>query len=443
MSWYARVVWSEGMFLRPQHFQQNQRFIERFIEDRCKPVASYPWGLTALRIDPDQLSVGKIVISTAIGVFPDGTPFSVPDHDTPPPAIDIPENTHNTEVFLGIPIRREAVTEVLCEDNLTPARQLAWEIEARDISSPDTSPASIHVSGLNLRLLTADDDRGDYSCLGIARIIESRANKNVIFDDAFIPTVIHCDSAVQLKGFLDEIERLLKHRGEALCGRVVEAGRGGNAEISDFLLLQVVNRYLPLLGHFRRDGRLHPEAFYCKLLEIAGELATFTKTEKTPETFPEYRHEDLRATFEPVMRDLRQSLSMVLDRSAIQIPLQDRKYGVRVGSVFDRRLLVEATFCLVVRANMSAEEIRRIFPTQVKIGPVEKIRDLVNLALPGILITPLPVAPRQLPFRSGAVYFELDRSSEFWKQLHNSGGFAIHVSGEFPAIDMEFWAIRG
>lgn len=443
MSWYARVVWSEGMFLRPQHFQQNQRFIERLIEERCKPLAPFPWGLAELRIDPDQLGAGKIVIASAIGVFPDGTPFSVPEHDAPPPAIDIPENTHNTEVFLGIPIRRESVTEVLCEDNLTPARQRAWEIEARDISSPDTSPASIQVSGLNLRLLTSDDDRGDYACLGIARIIESRANRNIILDEAYIPTVMHCQAAVQLQGFIDEIERLLKHRADALSGRVVEAGRGGNAEISDFLLLQVVNRYLPLLAHLRRNARLHPEVFYAKLIEIAGELATFTKAEKTPEAFPEYRHEDLRASFEPVMRDLRQSLSMVLDRSAIQIPLQDRKYGVRVGSVFDRRLLVEASFCLVVRANMSAEEIRRIFPTQVKIGPVEKIRDLVNLALPGILITPLPVAPRQLPFRSGAVYFELDRGSEFWKQLHNSGGFAIHVSGEFPAIDMEFWAIRG
>ena len=68
--------------------------------------------------------------------------------------------------------------------------------------------------------------------------------------------------------------------------------------------------------------------------------------------------------------------------------------------------------------------------------------DLVNLALPGILLRPLPVAPRQLPFRSRSVYFELDRNTEFWKQLHNSGGFAIHVSGEFPSIDMEFWAIK-
>ncbi|MEY4209827.1 MAG: hypothetical protein RLZ92_205, partial [Pseudomonadota bacterium] len=35
MSINNKIVWSEGMFLRPQHFQQHDRFIERFIDGRC------------------------------------------------------------------------------------------------------------------------------------------------------------------------------------------------------------------------------------------------------------------------------------------------------------------------------------------------------------------------------------------------------------------------
>ena len=34
-----------------------------------------------------------------------------------------------------------------------------------------------------------------------------------------------------------------------------------------------------------------------------------------------------------------------------------------------------------------------------------------------VLARPLPVAPRQLPYQTGYVYFELDRSSEFWAGL--------------------------
>ena len=38
---------------------------------------------------------------------------------------------------------------------------------------------------------------------------------------------------------------------------------------------------------------------------------------------------------------------------------------------------------------------------------------------------------------------ELDRNSAHWKELQSSGGFAIHLSGEFPNLNIELWAIRG
>ena len=91
---------------------------------------------------------------------------------------------------------------------------------------------------------------------------------------------------------------------------------------------------------------------------------------------------------------------------------------------------------------VKSEELRRRFPQQLKIGSVEKIRDLVNLQLPGIAIQAMPVAPRQIPYHAGFVYFELDRASELWRELKSSGGIAIHQSGEFPGLTLEFWAIR-
>ena len=97
---------------------------------------------------------------------------------------------------------------------------------------------------------------------------------------------------------------------------------------------------------------------------------------------------------------------------------------------------------LAVSARMPGEALRSRFPTQVKIGPVERIRELVNLQLPGIPLRPLPVAPRQIPYHAGYTYFELDRNNEFWKQLTNSGGFAFHIAGEFPELELEFWAIK-
>ena len=50
-------------------------------------------------------------------------------------------------------------------------------------------------------------------------------------------------------------------------------------------------------------------------------------------------------------------------------------------------------------------------PGVAKLGAAEQIRQLVNSQLPGIPLHPLPVAPRQIRYTAGFVYFELDRSS--------------------------------
>jgi len=196
------------------------------------------------------------------------------------------------------------------------------------------------------------------------------------------------------------------------------------------------------VAHLAATANFHPEDLYRLALEITGDLSTLTATARRPAQFPGYRHEALRPTFEPVIAALRASLSVVLEQNAVAIPLAQKKFGISVGVVPDLTLFDSAMFVLAARADMQAEEFRRRFPQHLKIGPVEKIRDLVNLALPGVAIQAMAVAPRQIPYHAGFTYFELDRSGEMWRGLKGSGGIAIHQGGDFPGLALEFWAIR-
>ena len=76
------------------------------------------------------------------------------------------------------------------------------------------------------------------------------------------------------------------------------------------------------------------------------------------------------------------------------------------------------------------------------IGISNHFRDLVQLQLPGIMLRAMPVAPPQIPWHAGYSYFELEKGSELWHEMDKSGAFALHLAGEFPGLDMEFWAIR-
>jgi type VI secretion system protein ImpJ len=245
-----------------------------------------------------------------------------------------------------------------------------------------------------------------------------------------------------LGSFVRELQGLLTTRGEALAADLVKPSQTSVEEISNFLLLQVLNRYQPFLKHLSGVEGLHPEDFYRIAIQLAGELATFFREGRRPMSFPQYDHDDLRSTFFPVMEELRVLLSKETVQRAVRIPLSKPKAGVYGARIPDIHLLDNAIFILAAKAQMSSEVLRNSFHPQVKIGPVEEIQALVGSHLRGIAIEPLPVAPKELPYHTGFTYFELDRYGDYWKRMKTSGGFAIWIGGEFRGLELEFWAIK-
>ncbi|MGF1446261.1 MAG: type VI secretion system baseplate subunit TssK [Pikeienuella sp.] len=444
MSWENKVIWSEGLFLQPHHLQQQARYTDALVGRVTRAQSPYPWGLTELTLDDDLLKLGKISVSACAGVTPDGAPFRVPQSDIAPPALQMPADLKNTVVHLAIPMRRPGAMEIALEaDAEGVARFRAEEIEVTDVNGRDRRPVTVAVGKIRLQLALEMDDLADLLVIPVARVIEVRPDGSIILDRAFIPTVMDMRAAPALEAFLRELDGVMSQRVEQLAGRLSAAGSGrGAAEVADFLLLIACNRALAQIRHMCTIENAHPERVYAFCLGLAGELASFWSETKRAPDFPAYDHLDLTGVFQPLMRTLRQYFSSDTRDAAVSIPLEEKKYGVRVAVVGDRRLLTSASFVLAARADTPAETVRRHMPTQAKIGPVEQIRQLVNSALPGIGLRPLPVAPRQIPFHAGVVYFELDRDSPFWGQLTTSGGLAIFVAGDFPGLTLELWAIR-
>ena len=440
MSWTNRVVWQEGMFLRTQHFQQQDRWMEQLVRTRVQALRSHPWGLVSYAVDRDLLGTGRFALASATGVFEDGTPFALPGETDHPAPLELPDSARNVLVYLALPIKQAGAVEVA--DAATEGRYTARPFEAYDTHSASPQPAELQVGRLRMRYLTETDERTGYLCIGLARVTEVTADRRVILDERWIPPALVCSAATPLAGLIAELSGMLNQRGEALAARMTAPGQAGVAQVSDFLLLQTINGWQNVVAHWADAANVHPETLYTTLVQMAGEFSTFLDSRR-PSSYPAYRHDDLQRSFAPVVADLRRALSADLDVAAIAIPLREARHGVRVGPITDRTILRGSNFVLTVQADMQAEQLRRLFPSQVKIGAVEHIRELVNVALPGIAVRPLPVAPRQLPFYAGASYFELDRASPHWQQMQNSGGFAIHVSGEFPNLRLELWAIRG
>jgi type VI secretion system protein ImpJ len=443
MSYINKVVWSEGMFLRPQHFQQQERYIESYVQRCVASFTEFFWGFSTLEIDPNALKQGTVAITRASGLMPDGTPFDTEGDRIGPLAFDFPADKKNVKVCLALPPLRDGTESVIYDEkNTSTARFRAIASETEDGNEAGAKKAEIQVARPRFHLKTENDVPHGWTAMGMIRVIERQTNNELRIDADYIPPTLNCSMQKTLSGFIQELSVLLNQRGEVLAGRLSEGGRGGISEVGDFLLLTLINRWYPLIVHFSRIDLVHPERLYANLLCVGGELGSFSAETRRPPEYPPYIHDDLQATFTPLMNDLRKALAIVLDQTVIRIELVTKQNGIRVAMIPDRSLLSQASFVLAMNANMPPEKILAQFPTQAKIGPVEKIRDLINLQLPGVPLRALPVAPRELPFHTGFSYFEIDTRHSLWHDLKTSAAMVLHIAGEFPGLALECWAIR-
>ncbi|GJC07458.1 type VI secretion system baseplate subunit TssK [Aeromonas hydrophila] len=442
MSSRNRVIWREGLFIKPQHFQQQQRHSDYALHARLSALSDYFYGLQSLAINEDYLGFGRIALVGATGILPDGTVFNIPNDDVLPTPLEVTDaSVANQKVYLALPLSVSGVNEVN-QGGQVATRLQAHRHDVRDLHSEGGDVVSLEVGRVSLRLMLEREDRSAYASLAIARILDKRPDGGLVLDPNFMPCSISVSAIPTLKRFLGESAGLVAERARSLSQRIAAPGQQGVADVAEFMMLQLLNRAQPQLSHLARLGTLHPERLHEALVQLCGELMTFTDESRLPPEFSAYRHDDQQVSFEPVMLALRQALSTVLSPRAVSIQLRKHQYGIMVAMVNESELMTSADFVLAVRARMPQEQLRKQLLQQTKVASSDKIRELISLQLPGIPLLPLPVAPRQLPYHAGYSYFQLDRQSPAWQMLAVGNTLAFHIAGDFPELDMQLWAIR-
>lgn len=444
MSWTNRIVWREGMFLRPQHFQQQDRYLQSQLERRSGVLRPYPWGVRRLELDQALFKHGKIALSRCEGVFDDGTPFEIPDGEEPSPVLEVTGDATGMTVYLVVLRARNGSVEVPPRgESERLSRYLTAPWQAGDCNGDTSDSAELEVAKLRLRLVLEKDRLSDDTCIGVARIAKVEDDGSVVLDERFIPPCLDCHLQPRIRSLITETAGLLRIRSEYLAKRITEGARGGVAEVAKYLLLQLVNGYEPLFTHWERLPGLHPLDLYELAVQLAGELSTFNITTRRPPGFPVYRHEDLDATLRPVFKVISEELTRIPDETATEIPLESDRFGFYVAAVEDVDLRAAGGFVLAAKADMPTESLRRDFPSLVTIGAPQKITQLVKSHLPGVGLFALPATPPQIPFHAGSTYFELDRTSSHWKTIEVAKGIALHVPEKFPGLNLTLWLIKG
>jgi type VI secretion system protein ImpJ len=444
MSFLSRVVWSEGMYIGPHHFQAQSRYFEDSAQFVAASLRRDYYGFLGCEMDSEALRNGTLAVVHARGIFPDGLLFKMPEADALPPPRTIgdlfPSDRDKLTVYLSISARKpNGVNCALTETAANGARFTAQTSTVTDeVNGLDEKPLRLGRKNITLALET--ELNAQSVTLPIARIMRSGAGR-YIFDPAFIPPSLEMSASPRLMSLTQRLIEILEDKSSTLArSHASNSGKTGYAtgEIAGFWFLHAVNSGMAPLRHMFYSTHGHPEELYLELARLAGALCTFT-LEVHPRSIPPYDHLQPDKCFDALDKLIRLLLETVLPTNCISIPLIPAGDYLHNGTVTDQRCLGRSSWVFAVRANMGAAEVMRKTPELIKICSEEFVKKLVARALPGLTLTHMPLPPRAIAAQVETQYFLVTKTGPCWDHLVATRRVGVYVPGEFgenPSIEL-------
>jgi type VI secretion system protein ImpJ len=445
MSRAKNVVWTEGLFLTPQLFQQADRYRDNLLHFRLKPLTPFFWGLSELEIDREGLPNGTFTLPRCSGVLPDGLAVQVPDQDNAPEARSVKPffapSAEKLDVYLAVPVNHADSLNFRL-DNEATGRAVRYQMEMVRVTDEtiEGNECEIPVANKHFQILFGGESLEDKTWVKIAELGRT-ATGEITLKESYIPPALSLTASGTLMGILHRILEMLAAKSSALSQQRRHIAEFGASDIANFWLLHTVNSYVPILSHFYLASNHHPEQLYLVLVQLAGELSTFA-LDADPRELPRYDHDDLARTFGELEVRIRFLLDTVIPTRYVIIPLEKTPQLWYVGRINDDRLLKTAQFYLAANAQIPANRLISDVPAKSKISSPDEINALIGRAMPGIELTHEPVPPTTIPVKPGFKYYHLHTSGRFWDTISKARSLALYLPDEFPELKVELVAVR-
>ncbi len=441
----SRVVWSEGMYLGPHHFQAQSRYFEDSTKFATSSLWFAPYGLAGCALDADSLQNGTVSVLHARGIFADGLPFEMPECDELPPARALadlfPPTRDTVTVLLAIPDRKPGGQNCAINgDAFTSARYVATTRAIHD-ENTGSNERPVSLGRKNLSLLLDTESSEGMGALPIARVMRDGSG-HFVFDPSFIPPCLQISASESLMLMLRRLIEILEEKSAAMSR--VPGGASfaefSSREIASFWLLHAVNSGLAPLKHLWMSKRGHPEELYLEMSRLAGALCTFA-LDSHPRDIAPYKHDHLDETFGSLDHHIRRHLETIVPTNCLSVPLKLTAKFFYEGKITDQRCLGRSRWILAMRAATGEVEIITRTPQLVKFCSSQFVPELVRRALSGLPLTHLPAPPPAVSAKVDLQYFGITKTGPCWEHLVQTKQIGVYVPGDLPDAEMELLVV--
>lgn len=442
----AKILWGEGLFLRPQHFQQQDARIEAINQRSLLAANPFAWGLRDIELDLDSLKNGILRFNRIDAIFSNGVFFAAPDNDQLPPPLALEgavSEDGGTEFFLALNHLNPHGGN--CTEHSADSGQARYLIIQRNSTDLFTEAAEADIATLSQisHLKSTDDNRDQFLTLPVVRIRRTSSNAFEV-DPAFIPPTLSLRASPSLFMLLRRQIDALLAKVDALYGfhrepskNVIEFRSG---DIASFWLLHTASSACAALTHLFRTPDASPERLFQELLRLAGGLMTFSKAYSLND-LPAYDHLQPGPCFARLDQILRELLDTVISTRFFAISLSQPKPAFYAGHLDSEKINAETAFYLSVTAAHPQSEIIESIPLRLKIGAPDDVEKLVLSAMSGVRLSHAAQVPAPIPVRPGATYFALDAHGPLYERMLKAQSVMIYAPESYRDLTVELIAV--
>jgi type VI secretion system protein ImpJ len=448
MKMLSKVVWTDGMYLGPHHFQVQNRYFEDLVQFETSTLWFEGWGFTGYELDAEALQNGTVSLIHARGVLPDGLPFQMPESDPLPAARNIadlfPPTSDSVTLLLAVPAlqTRQANCD-FSEANGQPATRYRAAAQTLYDENTGVDEKPVKLGQKNFRVALESEVSENFSAMPLARVMRDGSG-HYIYDRGFIPPCSQISASESLMTMTRALIEILGEKSAALTRGRQGGGKLSRAfsaqEVETFWFLHAINSALSSLRHLFFSKRGHPEELYVELSRLAGALCTFG-IDSHPRTLPLYDHRNLQMCFLELERHIRAHLEIMVPTNCISIPLSPAAKYIYAGEVIDQRCLDRSRWILGIHSEIGEVDLIARTRQLVKVCSAVHVQELVKRGLQGLTLTHLPVPPSAISPRVETQYFGVNKAGPCWEYIVKTRRVGVYVPGELPNPEVEILVI--
>ena len=443
-----KVLWSEGLFLTPQHFQQWDRCSERDAWSRLESLMPGCFGVGGLAISPSELAAGNVVLKSCDAVLPDGTSIRVPEVDEAPAARSLPEGGASGSVGLWLALPealpgRVSVRRAGQDDRqaVTRYREVSKTVEDE---SGGGEAQTVAFARRNLQLLFDDEPAAGQIRLKIAQFVRGPSGDWKL-DSKYVPTSLTFAAAPPLVGIVERLQATLAAKRASLAEQRKGRGQGRleftAADVLGFWFLHTLNGTLPRVAHCLAHKTAPPERVFSELSALAGELCTFAE-DTSPIDLPTFQSDDLYGCFDAIAGKIRDLLEVVVPTDHVSIHLDKTESTIWQGRIPEDSDLDHAQYFLAVCGALPNGMDQQAVLRSLKLSSSDAIKVVLRASLPGVEMQYVPSPPPSVPARADATYFRVIPQGEYWRQVIQSRMLSLHFPETLAGLTPELIAIK-